>query len=313
MRVAILGEAMLEYRSAGPASAGLHYGGDTLNTAIHMVRAGCTVAYATALGRDGLSDALVADWRREGLDTSLVLRHPDRHPGIYAIHLDAQGERSFLYWRDRSAARELFSLPAVDPVFAAIPQADLFYFSHISLAILPPAGRAALIALTQQVRTRGGLVAYDSNYRPRLWEGQAAARSWSDRAVALASIGLPTMEDELALHGTQASAEQIASRWHALGCQEVVVKRGAAGPLVAIRDAAPFHLGCEAVAMLDSSGAGDAFNAAYLAARLRGEGAAGAARHGHALAAWVITRPGALPPHTTDAPYRTPAQTETAR
>lgn len=303
MKVAILGEPMLEYRSTGQSRDGLHYGGDTLNTAIHMVRAGCAVSYVTALGCDPLSDALIADWQREGLDTSLVLRHPERHPGIYAIHLDSEGERSFLYWRAFSAARELFSLPSIDAVVEAIANADLFYFSHISLAILPPAGRAALIAAAERMRARSGIVAYDSNFRPSLWESLAAARIWSDRAAASASIGLPTKEDELALHDETATAEQIARRWHELGCAEVVVKRGADGPVLAAKGANPIAYPCERVAMVDSSGAGDAFNAGYLAARIKGKLPPEAVLEGHALAAWVITQPGALPSLSADAPY----------
>ena len=111
MTTFIFGEAMLEYHSHG--GAGLRYGGDTLNTAIHLARAGHEVAYVTAVGTDPISDALVNAWRAEGIDTRHVLRHPNRSPGIYAIHLDEEDERSFLYWRDRSAAREMFALPGM--------------------------------------------------------------------------------------------------------------------------------------------------------------------------------------------------------
>lgn len=310
MNVVIAGEAMLEYRSQPGTRTGLVYGGDTLNTAIHMVRAGCKVSYLTALGQDPISDALIQDWQREGLDTRLVLQHPSRQPGIYAIHLDARGERSFLYWRDTSAARELFELPGIAAAEVAVAEADLFYFSHISLAILPPHGREALLALAERVRTRGGMVAYDSNFRPPLWEDGDTARVWSDRAVALASIGLPTAEDEQALHGHEASAAQIAARWQALGCAEVVVKRGPQGPFVAAGEAGPVELDCRPLAMVDSSGAGDAFNAGYLAARLHGGAPAEAARRGHALAAWVISQSGALPRQSGEAPYGCAIQPE---
>lgn len=303
MKVAIVGEAMLEYRSQSGAAAGLHYGGDTLNTAIHMARSGCEVAYVTALGVDPISDALVGDWQREGLDTRHVLRHPSRHPGIYAIHLDAHGERSFLYWRDTSAARELFGLSGIEKAAEMVAGADLFYFSHISLAILPQSGREALLALAAQVRARGGQVAYDSNYRPRLWENDQAARAWSNRAIAAASIGLPTREDEQGMHCETADAEEIASRWQDLGCPEVVVKCGRDGPLVSVAGEQPYRLPCAAAPMIDSSGAGDAFNGGYLTARIKGVSPANAAQIAHELAAWVITRPGALPPMSLDAPY----------
>lgn len=303
MKVAIIGEAMLEYRSQPGTAGGLTYGGDTLNTAIHMVRAGCETAYVTALGSDPISDALVADWQHEGLDTRFILRHPTRQPGIYAIHVDGRGERSFLYWRDQSAARAMFDLADIGVAIESVVTADLLYFSHISLAILPPDGRDTLMALARNVRARGGLVAYDSNYRPRLWDNAESARLWSERAIAAASIGLPTAEDECAMRGKQMSGEEIAHQWQALGCREVIVKRGPIGPVVAADGQAPFALSCQPLTMVDSSGAGDAFNAGYLSARMRGEAPHGAALHGHALAAWVITQPGALPASSGEAPY----------
>jgi len=98
---------------------------------------GYRVAYVTAVGSDPISDALVASWAAEGVDTSFVLRHPSRSPGIYAIHLDSRGERTFLTWRDHSAAREMFALPGMQAALEEARTAELLYFSLISLAILP--------------------------------------------------------------------------------------------------------------------------------------------------------------------------------
>jgi 2-dehydro-3-deoxygluconokinase len=303
MKVAVVGEAMFEFLGQAADGGGLRYAGDTLNTAVHMARAGCDVAYLTAVGADPLSDALVAAWAGEGIDTRCVLRHPDRHPGIYAIHVDARGERSFLYWRDQSAARAMFDLPAMTAAVAAASGAELLYFSLISLAILTPAGREQLIALAASVRAGGGQVAYDSNFRPRLWESIEAARHWSDRAAAVATIGLPTGDDERALHGTREHDSGVAARWLALGCAEVAVKAGPSGCVLAVAGSPPRTLGCRPLAMVDSSGAGDAFNGGYLSARLGGAAPAEAALRGHTLAGWAISRRGALPARDAEAPY----------
>lgn len=102
---------------------------DTLNTAIHMARRGCDVVYVTAVGTDPISDALVEAWQTEGIDTTHVHRHPDRSPGIYAIHIDDAGEPSFLYWRDRSAAREVFSLPGMGQSLEQALRCELVYYN----------------------------------------------------------------------------------------------------------------------------------------------------------------------------------------
>ena len=295
MPVYILGEAMLELHSRG-SEGGLRYGGDTLNTAIHLARLGHDVCYITAVGTDPISDALVAIWEGEGIDTRYVLRHPSRQPGIYAIHLEADGERSFLYWRGESAARDMFALPGMAEALAAAKNAPLLYLSLISLAILPEDARSQMLALMTDVREAGGHVAYDSNFRANLWPSLSEARAVSDRAIAAATIGLPTNTDECELAGHSLDEMTIARRWQDLGCAEIVVKAGAKGCLAASADAEAEMLATTPLTMVDASGAGDAFNAGYLSARLHGHDQKRGVRSGQNLAGWVIQRQGAIPP-----------------
>lgn len=293
MKTFVFGEAMLEYHSLG--GTGLRFGGDTLNTAIHMARKGCDVAYVTAVGTDPISDALVTAWRAEGIDTSHVLRHPKRSPGIYAIHLDDGGERSFLYWRERSAAREMFMLPEMARTLADARDCTLVYYSLITLAVVGDRGRRALLGLSRQRRAEGRAVAYDSNYRPAQWDSSDQALETSMAAAGLATIGLPTNVDENQLGGTDLSYAEIAARWRAAGCNEVIVKAGAAGC---------FYAGPERTAaftarnvdVVDSSGAGDAFNAGFLSGWLGGHDIAEAVELGQALARKTLRHLGAIGP-----------------
>lgn len=289
-RVVVIGEAMLELVRKG-AHWQLGYGGDTLNTAIHLARAGHDVAYLTALGSDPLSADLKMRWAVEGIDIALVLDHPTRSTGLYAISTDAVGERSFAYWRDNSAAREMFDLPGSNSALAEAANAELMVFSLVTLAILPPNGRSALLNLASQVRANGGKVAFDGNYRPRLWGSRDEAEKWRDLAIGVADVGLPTLEDEVALSG-QSTAACVAAHWQKLGCGEAVVKLGADGCRLPDGDlVAPAAV----LAPVDTSGAGDAFNAGYLDARLSGAEPATAACEGHKLAGWTIMRHGAIP------------------
>lgn len=298
-RVTFIGEGMLELSGSGVSGWNLGHGGDTLNSAVHMARLGCEVGYFTAIGTDPFSQQLRQAWLAEGLDCSLVLTDPARGAGLYAISVDGLGERSFAYWRGESAARQMFALPASAVAAQHAAQSDLLAFSLISLAILPPEGRAALLGIARKVRAAGGLVAFDGNYRPRLWSSREEAVAARDEAISTASIGLPTLEDEAALSGLH-SAGQVAAHWQSLGCAETIVKLGAAGCRLPDGQIIPPD---RAMTPVDTSGAGDAFNAGYLAARLAGAGPAEAARKGHRLAGWTIMRAGAIPPRDADAPY----------
>jgi hypothetical protein len=105
MKVASIGECMVEFSQAEDGLFRRGFGGDTLNTALYLARLGIDTSYVTALGDDALSQAMLAAWRGEGIRTDQVIRVAGRVPGLYMIERDAGGARSFLYWPDRAPAR----------------------------------------------------------------------------------------------------------------------------------------------------------------------------------------------------------------
>jgi 2-dehydro-3-deoxygluconokinase len=298
-RIVCVGEAMVEISSRG-GGWDVGHGGDTINQALHLVRSGHDVAYLTVLGSDPFAGPMRAAWGREGMDTSLVLADPARTTGLYAISIDAHGERQFSYWRSDSAARRLFSHPDSVGAAAVAGQAEALVYSLISLAILPEEGREALLGLARTVRAGGGKVAFDGNYRARLWQSPDEARLWRNWAAREADFGFPTLEDEEQIAGGPVEPAAIAAAWREAGCGEVVVKLGAQGCILPDGTIAPPLATLQPV---DTSGAGDAFGAAYLSCRLRGGSPEDAARAGHELAAWVMMRRGAIPPCDHAAPY----------
>jgi 2-dehydro-3-deoxygluconokinase len=294
-RVAALGECMVELFRKPDGSVAMGFGGDTLNTAIYMARLGLAVDYATALGDDALSDEMAAAWRSEGVGTGLVPRVAGRLPGLYMIETDAAGERRFHYWRDSSPARDLFDLPEAEALAADLEGYDLLYLSGISLAILGGRGRARLFGLLDRLRRRGGRVAFDSNWRPRLWPDRETARRAYEEMLGRTDVAFPGLADERDLFG-DAGPGAVLDRMRAAGVAEVVVKLDRPGCLV-VAGGAPIEVPAEPVAeVVDTTAAGDSFSAGYLAARLGGRGPAEAARAGHRLAAAVIRHRGAIIP-----------------
>ena len=296
--ITVIGEAMLELSRSDGESWNLSYGGDVINTAVHLARFGHRVRFASAIGTDPMSEDLRRAWEVEGIDTSLVQSAAHRLPGLYAIETDAMGERSFHYWRSESAARQMFALPGSDAMAAQAVETDLLYFSLITLAILPDEGRERLLSLCDAVHARGGMVAFDGNYRPRLWPDAETARLWRDRAIAHCDIGLPTLADEVEM-GEANDPADAAGRWGAEQGRQIVVKLGGEGCLIGGRAVPPPRR----IDVIDSSGAGDAFNGGFLDARLRGVPPVEAALAGHRLAGWNIGRRGAIPARDEEAPY----------
>ncbi len=292
MRVASIGECMVEFSAATDGLFARGFGGDTLNTALYLARLGVDTSYVTALGDDPLSDAMLAAWKAEGIKTDEVMCLPGRLPGLYMIERDARGERSFLYWRDRAPAREFFDR-ADDGALERLSRFDWLYLSGISLSLYGESGRARLTELLGAVRRNGGRVAFDGNYRPRGWGDTAIARRAFNDILPLVDLALPTLEDEQALFA-DADATCCISRLKDAGIKEIVVKRGPLGCLIDAEGGfldIPPH---KAVRPVDTTAAGDSFNAGYLAARIGGASLIDAARAGHRLAGIVIMTPGAI-------------------
>ena len=292
MKVASIGECMIEFSAARDGLFARGFGGDTLNTAVYLSRLGIETAYVTALGDDALSEAMVAAWQAEGVDTREVLRVPGRVPGLYMIERDARGERSFLYWRDRAPAREFFDR-ADDAALERLAGFDWLYLSGISLSLYGETGRRRLRELLVAAHRRGGRVAFDGNYRPRGWSDAETARRAFNSILPLVDLALPTFEDEQALFG-DANAAACLARLKAHGIGEIVVKRGPLGCLIEASGQRSEILPPHVVQPVDTTAAGDSFNAAYLAARISGAAPEQAAQAGHRLASAVIMSPGAV-------------------
>ncbi|MEE4946644.1 sugar kinase [Pseudomonas alliivorans] len=296
-RVALIGECMIELQQHADGSLHQSFGGDTLNTAVYLARllGSGQVDYVTALGDDSFSDAMCKVWSEEGIGLGKVQRLPGRLPGLYCIQTDASGERRFLYWRNEAAVRDCFMTPAAEPILAALTSYDVLYFSGITLAVLGAEGRSRLLAMLAKARSRGAKVAFDNNYRPRLWASVEHAREAYLACLPYVDLALLTEDDEQALYG-YTDTEQLLTAYRQRGIDEIVIKRGAQSCVVET-DGKRFEIPTQKVErVVDTTAAGDSFSAAYLAARLKGEHPQQAAEAGHRLAGIVIQHPGALVP-----------------
>lgn len=298
--IACIGECMLELVSSRqyPSMFERRYGGDTLNTCVYLARLLKTSAqlhYVTRLGADRFSRSMIEDWQRKGIDCSMVERVPGRLPGLYIIDTDDAGERSFMYWRSEAPARDLFRASGQE-VAGRLSNFAVLYLSGITLAIMSAEGRARIIDLMQTCRNGGGLVVYDINHRQRLWNDPADAVLWNSRAIRASSFILPSSDDLSTLFGETLTNERWLDRLSHLGAIEAVLKTG--GDAVHILQNGS-HL-CVPLARIpapvDTTGAGDSFNAAYLAARLGGATPKAAVESGHRLASAVVMHQGAIIP-----------------
>jgi 2-dehydro-3-deoxygluconokinase len=285
-----LGEPLVELNQTDPNEPRLllGHGGDSSNCAVAAARQGLAVGYWTRLGADALGDGFLELWRREGVDASAVPRDPAAPTGLYLVTHGAGGH-AFTYYRSGSAAARMTpeDLPA-----AWLASCRCLMASAISQAISTSACDTVFRAF-EIVRGTGGLLAYDTNYRPRLWP-VARARAIVAEAARQVDLLLPGLDDARALTGL-ADPDRIVDHYLALGPRVVALTLGAEGALVATAERRE-RLAPHRVAAVDATGAGDAFDGAFLAEYLRGGDPFAAGRWANAAAALATTGFGAVAP-----------------
>lgn len=293
-RILAIGECMVELAPRGDGAFAIGFAGDTFNTAWYLRKSlpnSFEVGYLSAVGTDAVSQQMLGFMQAEGLATTNLRQIPGKGAGLYMIQL-SQGERSFTYWRETSAARGLADDPA--HLAATLRGVELAYLSGITLAILSEAARDTLSAALAQARASGTTLVFDPNIRPALWPDPAQMRAAITSMAGAADIVLPSFDDE-ARHFGDATPEATARRYREAGAGLVVVKNGPE-PMVTLDTGQtdPTLHPVTAAEVVDSTAAGDSFNAGFLARRLQGAPLADCVQSGAALAARVIGGPGAL-------------------
>lgn len=290
-RLVSIGECMIELAPAGNGTFGMGFAGDTFNTAWYAKRLGGSdldVQYLTAVGDDEPSKRMIEVMDEAGIVPRAAVR-ANMSVGLYMISLK-DGERSFSYWRDASAAKTLADdLHEISGVTAG----DIVYFSGITLAILPEAGRKNLLSSLARVKEFGVQIVFDPNLRPRLWPNETEMRHSVMQAAALSDIVLPSFEDEASFFD-DANTIVTAERYSDAGAKTIVVKNGAEPVLLSSQGTLEIISTRPAQVVVDTTAAGDSFNAAFIVACLAGMPLSEAVEHGCALARQVIGARGAL-------------------
>ncbi|MDH3714755.1 MAG: sugar kinase [Gammaproteobacteria bacterium] len=254
--IVCLGEPLVEFNEQADGNYLKGFGGDVCNCAVTAARLGAKTGLVTRLGADNFGAAILAMLRDEGIDTSRIARDDEAPTGIYFVTHDANGHH-FEYRRSGSAA-SLLDASRIPGDY--IRDARLLHVSGISQAISSDAADAVQHAVGL-AHDAGRLVSYDTNLRLQLWPVKRA-RSVMHATIASCDILLPGLDDAIALTGKQ-NPEAIVDYYLGLGPAVVALTLGEAGVLVGTPHERHLVPAIPAV-VVDATGAGDAFDGAFL-------------------------------------------------
>jgi 2-dehydro-3-deoxygluconokinase len=287
-----LGECMVEFFADEPLAETQQvqkaFAGDALNLLAAAARLGSSCGFLSRVGSDPFQPFLLSSWESLGIDTSRVKRVEGRN-GIYFISIYGQGERDFTYYRAGSAPSTM-TPDDLDPDYIA--QARVLHISGIAQAISDSA-RATALAAARMANEAHVCVSFDPNFRPALWSA-AEARAAAEELLPYVDIALPSgPEESMQLFGLS-SAQETTEYFHGFGAYVVAVKLGEDGVLVSAKDGI-WTLPAYSVAnVVDTTGAGDAFDGAFLHGLVQNLPPLEAARLGVVMAGLKVRGRGAI-------------------
>ncbi|MBW4022379.1 MAG: carbohydrate kinase [Proteobacteria bacterium] len=232
-------------------------GGAPGNSAVGLAKLGRSVAMLSKVGDDAFGRLLTGTIAASGASTEAIIVSKEHLTGVAVVTLDAEGDRDFLFYRQDCADVNY----APDEV-----RADLIGSARIlhvnSLVMASPVSASAQRHAIGLAQRAGILISVDPNLRPLLWESREAMIAAAREVVAVANI-LKIGEDELQIITGIADVEAaLHSVWHE-GLRVAAITRGAAGATI-VTPAARVSLPGVAVKVVDTTGCGDSFMAAFL-------------------------------------------------
>ncbi|MEM8530281.1 MAG: sugar kinase [Chloroflexota bacterium] len=268
--VVTLGETMVTLYPQEPITLdiadtlALNIGGAESNLAIGLRRLGHTTRFISRVGVDPFGQRVRTILEHEGVDTEYLIDDPEVQTGIYFREWLADGARRVYYYRAGSAA-SCMSPDDLQP--AAFTDARIVHLTGITPA-LSPSCSATISHAMELARAAGAQISFDPNYRARLWDTETAKATLIP-LIEHADILLIGHEDAQAVLGED-QPERILERATQLGPTIIVLKLAEQGVL-ALADGEIAQVPAHPVEqVIDPVGAGDGFNAGFLAGLLRG-------------------------------------------
>lgn len=286
-----LGEVMVQLNPLTPGPLRhvkyfeVHVAGSEANMLIGLSRLGFRTGIVTKVGDDEFGKLILSTLRGEGVDVSNVKIEEEFPTGIYFIqrHYPIPGKSTVFYYRRGSAAS---TLSPSDLNLDYMLEFDTLIFTGITLA-LSKTCRESVEKSFKAFKSRGLNVVFDTNIRVKLWKDLSEVVEVFKKF--LSSNIVFTNEEDLKILYPQTSFHEAARKILELGAELVVVKRGVRGAVAVTNEEVVEKRGFKVESVEDVIGAGDAFNAAFIASVARGRPLEEALEYANAAGSLVVT------------------------
>lgn len=290
--VVTIGESMIVFspRQNGPLRYVSNFqkrvAGSESNVAVGLVRLGHSCGWISKLGRDEFGACVKREILAEGVDVSRVGFHETAPTGIFFKEIWTGMDTRVYYYRAGSAAS--FMSPD-DLESEYIAAARILHITGITPALSETCLKTLYSAL-EIARKNDVIVSFDPNIRLKLWSRERAGDIIRS-ILPYTDIVLSGVDEGEIIFGT-ASCDEIIDLFLKAGIKTVALKMGAKGCIAATRSERHVVDPFKVESVVDTVGAGDAFDAGFLAGVLEGRPLVECAKLANAMGAFAVTTAG---------------------
>ncbi|MBS7639945.1 MAG: sugar kinase [Candidatus Bathyarchaeia archaeon] len=300
-----IGEVLIDFIATEPVSYleasafRKFFGGAPMNTLVGVVRLGLTAGAITVVGDDPFGHFLLKELRDNGVDVSRVRVKGNVRTTLAFVANDPEtGERTFIFYRSPWVkGTSVDSLSPEDIDYDYISSAKILHVSGFSLSENPT--RKAILSAIKHARRMGVKVSFDPTLRLDVWRSERTLRRLYSAVLKLSDIATFSREEAEFIFGTS-SPDEAADKALKYGVSVVGIKLGDKGALVKTWDGRRIYEPAFKVKPIDTTGAGDGWNAGLLVGLIRGWDLERCVKVANAIGALVVTKHGAI----TALPYR---------
>ncbi len=239
-------------------------GGAVANLLVAASRLGLKTGFLGCIGDDEFGAFILRDFEKEGVDISHVRRVEGVSTGIAFYSLDKKGERHYIFYRFPGYSDPESMLKTEDVDVEYIARSKAFHFSEAMLR--KKSSRDAVFKAIQVSKEHGVLVSYDPNVRPDLWGDKKEFKEMQRRVLEFTDVFLSTADELMLITGIK-RLEKAVGRIMTSGPSILVIRRR--DHYRVVTSDLDFKAPILKVKAMDTSGAGDAFDAGFLTGLLK--------------------------------------------
>ena len=294
-----LGEVLIDFIASEP----VHYteastfikcfGGAPMNTIVGVARLGVKAGAVAAVGEDPFGEYIIKEFKRNNVDTShVIMKKGKRTTLAFVINEPVTGERTFFFYRKPWAGGTADSaLTTKDIDHKYISKSKILHVSGFALSQNP--SRKAILEAIRFAKEQGVKISFDPTLRLDVWNSQLSIRKMYNYVLKMADIATFSSEEAEFIFKTK-EPKEAAERALEFGVEIVGVKLGAKGALIRSKDGVEVFAPSYNVNVIDTTGAGDGWNAGLLVGLIKKLGLEDCVKIANAVGAFVVTKRGAI-------------------